>query len=83
MVKQGITWPCELGVYNSGEYGVLGDVFLFEYYTIFDMQYNKIGLAPAVQMNVAPPEPEPTPTPTPTPDPTPTPTPTPTPEPAP
>jgi len=48
MVTQGITYPCELGVYNSGATGVLGDLFLFEYYTIFDMDYNKIGMAPSI-----------------------------------
>lgn len=48
MVKQGITFPCELMVYDSGNQGVLGDTFLQQYYSIYDASYQKIGLAPAV-----------------------------------
>eukprot|EP00352_Strombidinopsis_acuminata_P004708 CAMPEP_0176355084 /NCGR_PEP_ID=MMETSP0126-20121128/13039_1 /TAXON_ID=141414 ORGANISM="Strombidinopsis acuminatum, Strain SPMC142" /NCGR_SAMPLE_ID=MMETSP0126 /ASSEMBLY_ACC=CAM_ASM_000229 /LENGTH=354 /DNA_ID=CAMNT_0017707577 /DNA_START=459 /DNA_END=1523 /DNA_ORIENTATION=+ len=84
MAPQGITYPCELGVYNSGTSGILGDLFLYEYYTIFDMEYLKIGVAPAIQMDITwPPEPDPTPIPDPEPEPEPTPTPTPEPEPTP
>jgi len=62
MFEQGITYPCELALYNTQyDFGVLGDMFLTKYYTILDYSSGgKIGLAPAANLS-APPEPEPEP----------------------
>mmetsp|Transcript_1564 Transcript_1564/g.1049 ORF Transcript_1564/g.1049 Transcript_1564/m.1049 type:complete len:137 (-) Transcript_1564:246-656(-) len=69
MFEQGLTYPCELAIYNSGDYGILGDMFMIDYYTIYDQDYGKIGLAPAAKL--ASPIPDPIPGPEPKPSPTP------------
>jgi len=52
----GSTLVCELGLYNSGSHFKLGEIFLKNHYSIYDIDNYKVGLAPVIHQAVIIPE---------------------------